>query len=63
MARQGVRLNGKTKVYVLMERQNCTSKLQLYIQMERQKSTIKWQDKCLPLNCKTKVYRSNGKEK
>ena len=30
MARQGVRLNGKTKVYVLMERQNCTSKLQLY---------------------------------
>ena len=31
--------------------------------MGRQKCTIKWQNKCLPLNCKTKVYRSIARKK
>ena len=56
MGRQSVRLNGKTKVYVLMVRQKCTTKLQLYIQMERQKCTFKWEDKSVRLNGKTNDY-------
>ena len=41
MARQSVRLNGKTKVNVLMARQKCT---------------FKWQDYSVRLNGKAKVF-------
>ena len=36
-----------------MARQKCTFKFSV---MARQKCTFKWQDKCLRLNGKTKVY-------
>ena len=51
---KGLRLNGKTKVYVKMARLNCT---------------FKWKDKSVHLNCncifrwKDKSVRLNGKRK